>query len=122
LYDNYNTQREVSALHNRIREVRQALGLTQREFGEKLWISRDVVGNIEYGRVKPKDLLIGHICKSFGVNEHWLRTGEGEMFGETQKYNKKIDEAVAIFQTLRPEFQDYALEQIRGLAKLEKKI
>ena len=30
--------------------------------------------------------------------------------------------ALAIFKALRPEFQDYALEQIRQLAQLQEKI
>ena len=31
----------------------------------------------------------------------------------------KLSEALAIFQTLRPDFQDYALEQIKLLAQLQ---
>ena len=88
----------------RIKSVREALHLSQREFGEKLGVSRDVISNIEYGRVKPKDLLLHHMCQLYKINEHWLQTGEGE-----------------IFKTLRPEFQDYALQQIKNLAELQDK-
>ena len=28
----------------------------------------------------PSDRTILDICREFDVNEHWLRTGEGEMF------------------------------------------
>lgn len=107
-------------MNNRIKMVREALGLSQREFGEKIGVSRDVISNIEYGRVQTKELLLKHICELYEVNEQWMRTGQGEMFLVKPK-NKKADEALAIFQSLRPEFQDYALEQIRQLARLQDK-
>lgn len=108
-------------MDKRIKILRESLQLSQREFGEKLGVSRDVISNIEYGRVAPKELLIKHICELYGVNEQWLKNGEEPMFNTTLKTNKKAEEAVSIFQSLRPEFQDYALEQIRGLAELQDK-
>jgi len=108
-------------LSNRVKAVREALKLSQREFGEKLGVSRDVISNIEYGRVQPKELLLRHICQLYGVNEHWLETGEGKMFKENPEETSKLDEALKIFKSLRPEFQDYALEQIKNLAELQQK-
>lgn len=70
-------------MNNRIKEVREHFKLTQTEFGERLGVSRDVIGNIEYNRLKnpkQKEPIIKLICSTFGVNEIWLRTGEGEMF------------------------------------------
>lgn len=103
----------------RIKAIREALHLSQREFGEKLGVSRDVISNIEYGRVQPKDLLLRHICQLYNVNEHWLLTGEGEMFENNEQEHKKLEEALKIFKTLKPAFQDYALEQIKKLAELQ---
>lgn len=108
-------------LVNRIKAVREALNLSQREFGEKLGVSRDVISNIEYGRVQPKKLLLQHMCQQYRVNEQWLETGEGEMFVENFELEDKYNEALAIFKSLRPEFQDYALEQIKKLAELQDK-
>lgn len=108
-------------LNKRIKDVRQTLKLSQREFGAKLGVSRDVISNIEYNRVQPKKLLLKHICQLYNVNEHWLETGEGEMFNSTPEENHKIEEALRIFKSLRPEFQDYALEQIKKLVELQEK-
>lgn len=108
-------------LVNRIKAVREALNLSQREFGEKLGVSRDVVSNIEYGRVQPKKLLLQHMCQQYGVNARWLETGEGDMFVEGFESEDKFKEALSIFKSLRPEFQDYALEQIKRLAELQEK-
>lgn len=106
---------------NKIKAVREALKLSQREFGEKLGVSRDVISNLEYDRVQPKELLLRHICQLYGVNPHWLETGEGEMFDSNPADMAKLDEALNIFKRLRPEFQDYALEQIKKLAELQEK-
>lgn len=105
----------------RIKSVRETLGLSQREFGERLGVSRDVISNIEYGRVQPKRLLLQHLCQMYKVNGHWLETGEGEMFEAHSEAEDKFQEALAIFKSLRPEFQDYALDQIRKLSELQDK-
>ena len=109
-------------MSNRIQALREALNLSQREFGERLGVSRDVISKMEYGRVQPKELLLRHICRMYKVNEHWLQTGEGEMFDIDPVESGRLEEALRIFQTLSPEFQEYALEQIRKLAELQSKI
>ena len=108
-------------MSNRIKEVREALRLSQREFGEKLGVSRDVISNLEYERVQPKELLLRHICELYGVREAWLKSSEGEMFDRDPQEVEKLDEAIRIFKALRPEFQEYALEQLRRLAELQEK-
>ena len=105
----------------RIKAVRKALNLSQREFGEKMAVGRDVIGNIEYGRVPPKELFLKHLCQQYKVNPHWLETGDGEMFEANPEETAKIDEALSIFKSLRPEFQEYALEQIKKLSELQDK-
>lgn len=108
-------------LTSRIKAIREALKLSQREFGKKLGVSRDVISNIEYNRVPPKELLLHHICELYHVNQHWLETGEGEMFHDDPGEISKLDEALQIFKSLRPDFQDYALDQIKKLAELQNK-
>ncbi len=109
------------SLSNRIKAIRETLKLSQREFGERLGVSRDVISNIEYNRVPPKELLLRHICELYNVNQHWLKTGEGEMFNGSPDEVSKFDEAFQIFKSLRPEFQDYALDQIKKLVELQDK-
>lgn len=108
-------------MSNRIKAIREALKLSQREFGEKLGVSRDVISNLEYGRVQPKELFLQHVCQQYGVNRYWLETGQGEMFKGGAPLDSKLSEAITIFKSLRPEFQEYALEQIRKLAELQGK-
>lgn len=67
-------------LNERIKELRKALNLTQQEFADRIHISRGALAVYEIGRNEPIDAVIALICREFDVNEHWLRTGEGDMF------------------------------------------
>ena len=67
-------------MNARLQTLRKMLKLSQKDFGEKLGVSRDVINNAELGRVDMKPIFVSHLCSTFNVNESWLRTGEGEMF------------------------------------------
>lgn len=67
-------------MNNRIRQVREYLGLSRSAFGKEIGVSGDTINNIERGRSEIRDPLIKLICSEFHVSEEWLRTGEGEMF------------------------------------------
>lgn len=69
-------------MNERIKKLRKDLKLTQQEFADALNIKRGAVANYEIGRNAPIDAVISLICKTFNVNEEWLRSGEGDMFLE----------------------------------------
>lgn len=64
-------------MKNRIKELRKYLNLNQTEFGKKIGIKQGTVAGYETGVRMPLDVVINSICRVFGVNEVWLRTGEG---------------------------------------------
>ena len=67
-------------MNNRIKEVRNALHLTQQEMADSLSLKRNTVASYEIGRIVPSDRSIWDICRIYNVNEEWLRTGIGDMF------------------------------------------
>ena len=75
-------------MNKRIENVRKKLGYTRASFGEKIGVSGDVINNLERGRVEVKEHMVLLICKEYGVNEKWLRTGEDEMFVPTTMENE----------------------------------
>ena len=75
---------------NRIKELRQALGLTQQEFADRIGVKRGAIANYEIGR-NASDTAVALICREFGVSEHWLRTGEGEMFVQISRSDEVMD-------------------------------
>lgn len=80
-------------MNERIKKLRQQLGLSQDEFGRRLGVTRGAVTNIELDKVEPKPLFVDLICREFNVNEEWLRTGEGEMF-KPKSRNEELFEFV----------------------------
>ena len=72
-------------MKDRIREIRKANGLTQEAFAERLCMTRNYITQLEMGAKEPGDRTIRDICREFGVNELWLRTGEGEMYAEQSR-------------------------------------
>lgn len=67
-------------MHERIKELRKALGLTQQKFADGMGVKQNTIAQYESGRNAPIDAVITLICRTYGVSEAWLRTGEGEMF------------------------------------------
>lgn len=67
-------------MDERIKTLRNTLKLTQEAFGEKLGLSQNFVWMMEKGQREPSDRTIKDICRVFGCNEAWLRTGTGEPF------------------------------------------
>ena len=69
-------------MNERIKALRKELNLTQQEFANRINVKRNTVATYEMGRNQPIDAVISLICKTFNVNEEWLRDGNGEMFIE----------------------------------------
>ena len=83
-------------MNARIKEVREAKGLSQADFAEMLNLKRNSISLIELGKRNPSDRTILDICNTFSVSEEWLRTGTGEMFepdsgDELEALAKKYD-------------------------------
>lgn len=66
--------------NERIKHLRNELKLKQEDFGSKINLTKFAISNYENGRTGIPDRVISDICREFGVNEDWLRDGDGEMF------------------------------------------
>lgn len=91
-------------MHERIKEIRKKLDLTQQEFANRIGVKRNTVATYEMGRSAPSDAAISLICREFNINEDWLRTGSGEMFFIS--HGNALD-ALALEHNLSP--SDYIL-------------
>ena len=105
------------SIHERIREIRQALGLSQAKFAKDIFIFSGYVAGLELGHRKVNDRLIKLICAQYNVNEAWLRDGTGEMFRSASDH--RLERIIALFQQLESAFQDYVLEQTDRLLALQ---
>lgn len=76
----------------RIKDVRNSLGLTLEKFGEKLGVTKTAISRIEKGERSLTEQMTKSICREFSVDYMWLTTGEGEMFVESDDdFIERID-------------------------------
>ena len=77
-------------MNERIKQLRKSLHLNQSDFGARVGVKGNTIGNYEVGLRNPSDAVIFSICREFNVSEEWLRNGTGEMF-----YTMTQDEELA---------------------------
>ncbi|MBR1581184.1 MAG: helix-turn-helix transcriptional regulator [Selenomonadaceae bacterium] len=70
---------------SRLKAIRKALGLTQKDFAARVGIAYAVIRDNEQGVRSITDRTIRLICDQCGVNEKWLRGGGGRMFVDAQR-------------------------------------
>lgn len=61
----------------RVNAVRKKEEMTMEQFGKKLGVQKSAISKIEKGERNLTEQMLLSICREFGVNEVWLRTGEG---------------------------------------------
>lgn len=123
-------------MSERIKAIRKSKGLNQTNFGKPLRVAPNTVSQWETGTNEPGDAVIDLICREYNVDEHWLRSGEGEMFrqpsvkeaiyeffvkvsnGELEKEAEWLAEFLA---TSTPEARRMVIAEIRRLSEIADK-
>lgn len=78
--------------NERVKEIRNSVGLTLEKFGERLGVTKTAISNIEKGNRNLTEQMTKSICREFGVDYIWLTTGDGEMFVESDDdFIERID-------------------------------
>jgi transcriptional regulator with XRE-family HTH domain len=93
--------------------------MSQVEFAKAIHISNGYIAELECEHRKVNDRIIHLISLTFGVNEKWLKTGEGDMFFKS--LGEKLQRMASLFNELPPKFQDYAMQQIEQLLNVTNK-
>lgn len=77
---------------DRLKSLREQAGLTQKELGEKIYVSRSAVCKWEMGAGIPSDVNLEALCRLFSVSEDWLldRKDIKNMVDEYSRKNKKM--------------------------------
>lgn len=110
---------EVMLMNARIRELRKALNLSQKDFGKNIGLTQNTISYMEKTGATVTEQNIKTICSQFNVNENWLRTGSGKMFLETEKKHKEFFD---IFNELSPTLQDYLIKTAKELLDTQEKL
>jgi len=110
----------------RIREVRNTLGLTLEKFGDRLGVTKVAISNIEKGNRNLTEQMTKAICREFNVDYMWLTTGDGEMLIDNDDdFIERIDRIMAGEDEARKNLFKFMLElsddDIAALDRLMKK-
>lgn len=103
-------------LIRRFIELRKQHGLTQAKFGKILGLSDGSVSRLESGQIALSKKHIKLICGTLGINETWLKTGEGPVFTEEVPGQKRLLE---LFRQLSPEGRQMAINVIEAMLKTQ---
>ena len=93
--------------------------LTQQQFAERIGSVQNTITGYETGRRVPSGQVIALICREFGVNETWLRTGEGEMFAPVDPENQLMEWAGRVLADSSDSFRARFVRMMMGLTDKE---
>ena len=102
-------------MHTRINKIVEKSGLTKTDFGKRINLSQGMISRICSGSAIPSDRTISDICREFGCDEVWLRTGEGEPFRQETRQEQIMRFAV---QTVKGS-DEFRKSFVSMLAKLD---
>ena len=69
----------MTTIGTRIKQLRAAKHITQKEFSNRICVSQSYVSRLESDVEVPTDMLIKLISLDFNISIDWLATGTGEM-------------------------------------------
>ena len=101
-------ERGYMEIKDRLKELRNALGITQVKFAERIAISTSYISEVEGGIKEINERVLRLIIAEFNANGNWMRTGEGSMFNED--VSAFVSEAMGMFKSLDKSFQEGALK------------
>lgn len=96
---------------DRVKKIRNHLDMTQQDFADRIGLRRNSLSQIETGTNGVTEQTIKAICREYNVNEEWLRTGEGEMFMQT-------DDDILTAVTKEIGLDEFGVRALRAYLKL----
>lgn len=96
----------------RLKELREAKGLSQEELAQILNTTRSRIGNYEQGTRQPDFEMQEAIADLFNVSIDFL-------FDRDKKMDEQKQRILAYFEKLSPNSKEKAIERLEELIKLE---
>lgn len=107
-------------LNERLLLILKDAGKKRVDLARALNISEASVSTMCSGKTKPSAQNITLICQKFGINEKWLRTGEGEMKAPMTKQAEIASITAQLFhkEETDPETYSFLMELNKYLLNL----
>jgi len=109
----------VLPINKRLKAVRTALKLSQRDISKEIHTAQSAYARMETGLQPINERTIELMCYRFNVNRAYLRDGLNEpMFCEIPE-DVKLTQLYKIFVELNGRFQDYLITQAKELLRVQ---
>lgn len=105
-------------LEERLKNLRNALNMNQKDFAQSLGLGQSTWAMIEVGKRELNDRHIKLICSIHNVNENWLRTGNGEMFTQLSQDDETAHIVQDMLGSNTGSFYNIILEIAKSYKKL----
>jgi len=106
-------------INERLKAVRTALKLSQRDFTKGIYTAQSVYARMESGIQPVNERIIELICYKYGVERDYLREGKTDKIFSDITPDGKLDHLYQIFIELNGLFQDYLIIQAKELLKIQ---
>jgi transcriptional regulator with XRE-family HTH domain len=120
---NDNKYHAEISVSQRIKQLRMARGLTQKEFADSLGIVQGYLSGIERGKKIPSYTLLMALCYVYGVSKEWLFYGKDADFAKAlqpnEQFSSQLTGGIALLNGIGEGFPDKINEKtITGLIRL----
>jgi len=109
-----------TSINERLKAVRTALKLSQRDFSKGIFLRQSSYARIEQGKITVNERIIELVCSKYNVNKTYLKNGKGKMFSGNPP-DVKLEQLNRIFNELNGLFQDYLIIQAKELLRVQQK-
>lgn len=104
------------SINERVNYLRKhEFDMTMEDFGQHIQMTKGAISYMEKGNRVVSERTIKIICAEFNVNEHWLRTGEGEIFIQPATFS--FDE-----QIKKSNLSELEIAIMRGYMELDSEV
>lgn len=104
-------------MKERLKELREELGLSQKKFGEEINLSQNHICALEKGTREITRRVAIDICNKFSINLEWFLYGTGEKHKDILDDFDFEDEEVKEFVRLFIQADDETKTLIKGLIR-----
>lgn len=100
-------------ISDRLSAIRDELGLSQQDMGERVDISGQAWGKYERGKSTPSAHVLKLMVSNLGVDPHWLLSGHGEMWTSERYENGSAPPLEVRDKDLAHKLEDSGIEMHR---------
>ena len=99
-------------MNERLKILRNHLGLSQDDFGKKIKLARSHISSMETGLRGITERVLSDICREYGTSYEWLKNGTGPMFADQEAAT------IDLIETVLARENEFTKRVFRSFAKL----